>query len=294
MMGCTNQMGVSMRKLFLLGISAFAAVMLGGAAQAADMPLKAPPPAAPVMYNWNGIYIGAHIGGAWAEHGHDRFDPAFDCIGLICFDDNRGLGHNNGRFIGGGQIGYNYQVSQWVWGIEGQISGVASNNDDQACGFFAPAGANNFLFRCRDRSGWIASIAARLGVAFGQTGNWLLYVKGGGAFADANVRLRFRDDCSALGTVLANICNSGVVFNNNDNTRSGWMIGVGLENGMGNWSWKIEYNFMDFGHRDIHFDNVILGTRLVRDLDFDRQINVVKFGLNYHFAPAAAPVAARY
>ena len=282
-----------MRKL-LLGMSTFAAVMLGGAAQAADMPLKAPPPPAPVMYNWNGIYIGAHIGGAWFDGNHnDRFDPALTTLTGFTFVDH-GFGHNNGRFIGGGQIGWNYQVSQWVWGIEGQISGVASNNDDQACGFFAPAGANNFLFRCRDRSGWIASIAARLGVAFGQTGNWLLYVKGGGAFADANFGLRFRDDCATI-IVPATICTSGATFNNNDNTRSGWMVGVGLEYGAwGNWSWKLEYNFMDFGHRDIHFDTVLPGGRIVHDLDFDRQINVVKFGLNYHFAPQAAPVAARY
>src|SRR5262249_37435622 len=106
--------------------------------------------------------------------------------------------------------------------------------------------------------------------------------------------LRFRDDCATI--VSPTICNSGVVFtNNNDNTRTGWMIGVGLEYGAwGNWSWKLEYNFMDFGNRNLHFDNVIIGSRIIHDLDFDRQINVVKFGLNYHFAPAAAPVAARY
>jgi outer membrane immunogenic protein len=97
-----------MRKLFLLGMSMFAAVMLGGAAQAADMPVKAPPPPAPIMYNWTGGYIGFHIGGAWLGNGHDQFDPLHHCIDfLVCFDNN-GLGHNNGRFIGGGQIGYNY------------------------------------------------------------------------------------------------------------------------------------------------------------------------------------------
>jgi len=296
MVGCKIKWGHLMPKQFLLGITAFAAVMLGGAAQAADMPVKAPLPAAPVMYNWTGFYIGAHIGGAWADaNGHDRFDGVNHCIWAagVCFNDN-GFGHNDGRFIAGGQIGYNYQVGQYVWGIEGQISGVGSHNDEDACGFFTttPGGPRDFLFRCRDRSGWIASIAARLGVAFGQTGNWLLYVKGGGAFADARVGLRFRDDCPA---VVLTICNSGAVFNNDDNTRTGWMIGVGLETGwFGGWSWKLEYNFMDFGHRDIHFDNIIVGNRIIHDLDFDRQINVVKFGLNYRFAPVAAPVAARY
>jgi len=288
-----------MRKLFLLGISAFAALMLGGAARAADMPVKAPPPAAPVMYNWSGLYIGAHIGGAWFDgNGHDRFDPRFRCLdNIVCFDDG-GFGHNNGRFIGGGQIGYNIQVNQYVWGVEGQVSGIASNNDDQACGFFTVGLTHDFLFRCRDRSGWMASLAARLGVTFGQTGNWLLYLKGGAAFADANSGLRFRENCPA--GFLA-ICNSNVVFNNNDNSRTGWMIGVGLEYGAwGNWSWKLEYNHMDFGNRDIRFDTtfptICTGCRLVRDLDFDRQINVVKFGLNYRFGdqPAAAPVATRY
>src|SRR5262249_39327023 len=152
-------------------------------------------------------------------------------ISGVVFDADHGFGHNNGRFIGGGQLGYNYQIGQYVWGIEGQISGVASNNDEQACGFFTVGVAHDFLFRFRDRSGWIASIAARLGVAFGQTGNWLLYVKGGGAFADARLGLRFRDDCHTALPALAAVCNSGVAFNNNDNTRTGWMIGVGLEYG---------------------------------------------------------------
>jgi outer membrane immunogenic protein len=299
-------MGAFMQKLSLLGLITFAAGMLGGAAQAADMPLKAPPPAAPVMYNWTGFYIGGHIGGAWADlNGHDRFDhiDGHNCFwgdgSLVCFDDN-GFGRNRGRFIGGGQIGFNYQVGQWVWGVEGQISAIGSNNDDDACGFVTINGVpRDHLFRCGNRGNWIATIAARLGVTFGQTGNWLLYVKGGGAFADSRFGLRLRDDCAAVFDAV--ICDpNNFAFNNrNDDTRTGWMIGAGLEYGAwGNWSWKLEYNFMDFGHTNRHFDNVMATCqcRLIHDLDFDRQISVVKLGLNYRFAPApaAAPVAARY
>src|SRR6059036_2616559 len=168
-------MGVSMRKLFLLGIGVFAAVMLGGAAQAADMPVKAPPAPAPVMYNWTGFYIGAHIGGAWVDaNGHDRFDGVNNCFwgtwtGRVCFDDN-GFGHNDGRFIAGGQVGYNYQIGQYVWGIEGQISAITHHNDDGACGSFVWGTVHDTLFRCRNRGDWIATLSARLGVAFGQTG----------------------------------------------------------------------------------------------------------------------------
>jgi outer membrane immunogenic protein len=291
-----------MQKL-LLGMSTFAAVMLGGAAQAADMPLKAPPPAAPVMYNWTGFYIGAHIGGAWADrNGHDRFDGN-NCFwagaSLVCFDDND-FGRNRGRFIGGGQLGFNYQVGQWVWGVEGQISAVSSNDDGDACGFVTVGVVRDHLFRCDNRGSWIATIAARLGVTFGQTGNWLLYVKGGGAFADSRFGLRLRDDCAAIFNTV--ICDpNNFAFNNrDDDTRTGWMIGAGLEYGAwGNWSWKLEYNFMDFGNRTVHFDNIMVtcpACALRRDLDFDLRVNVVKFGLNYRFgaAPAPAPVAARY
>ena len=285
----------------------FAGMMLGGTAQAADMPLKAPPPPPPPMYNWTGFYIGGHIGGAWADiNGHDRFDRVNNCFTdsfVVCFDDN-GFGRNNGRFIGGGQIGFNYQINQWVWGVEGQISAVANNNDDDLCGSvrFTPSeGAlvQDRLFRCGNRGSWIATVAARLGVTFGQTGNWLIYVKGGGAFADSRFGLRLRDDCSVV--FNAALCDSAnFAFNHNDDTRTGWMVGAGLEYGAwGNWSWKLEYNFMDFGNRNNHFDNLMticVECGIIRrDLDFDLRVNVVKFGLNYRFGAApAAPVAARY
>ncbi len=289
-----------MRKLFLLGLGTFAAMMLGGAAQAADMPLKAPPPPPPPMYNWTGFYIGAHIGGAWADrNGHDRFDTVNEnnCFWGGCFEDG-GFGRNNSNFIAGGQLGFNYQVNQWVWGVEGQISALTNGDNDSPCGFFTrDEGPRDHLFNCNNRSGWVATIAARLGVTFGQTGNWLLYVKGGGAFADARFGVRLRDDC--LGVFGASLCDTNFAFNNNDSTRSGWMIGAGLEYGAwGNWSWKLEYNFMDFGHRNIHFDNILVDCvdcGLRRDLDANLNVSVVKFGLNYRFGAApAAPVAARY
>jgi outer membrane immunogenic protein len=300
-----NQMGVFMRKLFLLGLSTLAVVMLGGSAQAADMPVKAPPPPPPIMYNWTGFYIGGHIGGAWVNrNGNDRFDGndcASGAFGIVCFNDGN-FGRNNGRFIGGGQVGFNYQINQWVWGVEGQISAITNQNNDDLCGnvrFTPVVGVvvNDRLFRCDNRGSWIATAAARLGVTFGPTGNWLLYVKGGGAFADSRFGDRLRDDC--LGIFGAALCNSNCVFDNDNRTRTGWMVGVGLEYGAwGNWSWKLEYNFMDFGHRDMHFDNIMPGCAciLARDLDFDLRVNLVKFGLNYRFgvAPAPAPVAARY
>lgn len=291
-----------MRKLFLLRLTMFAAVMLGGAAQAADMPVKARPmPApAPVMYNWTGVYIGGHIGGAWINRdGDHRFDSDSRCIhsryyGPVCFEDH-GHGRNNGNFIAGGQLGFNYQFGQYVWGIEGQISAVVNNDDDEACGFFRWGEVRDHLFRCRDRSNWVATLAARLGVAVGQTGNWLIYVKGGAAFADARFDMRRRADCTW------EFCSDtdDFFFNNDNDVRIGWMVGAGVEWGAwGNWSWKLEWNFMDFGNQNDRFDHFIAncGCSIRHNFDRDHQVNVVKFGLNYRFGAAAveAPVAARY
>ena len=103
--------------------------------------------------------------------------------------------------------------------------------------------------------------------------------------------MRLRADCPWV------FCNNNFIFNNDDDTRTGWMIGAGVEYGAwGNWSWKLEYNFMDFGNNNHHFDHVIVGCgcNIIHDFDVDFRVHVVKFGLNYRFAPAPASVTARY
>ena len=90
------------------------AVALFAPAQAADMrarplPVKAPPAMAPAVYSWTGWYIGAHIGGGWGTS--DWTDVTYT-LGL-----NDANPHPNG-FIGGGQIGVNYQINQFVLGVE--------------------------------------------------------------------------------------------------------------------------------------------------------------------------------
>ena len=230
-----------MRKLFLLGLGTFAAMMLGGAAQAADMPVKAPPPPPPPMYNWTGFYIGAHIGGAWADrNGNDRFDGnhCFWGEGSVCFEDS-GFGRNDGRFIAGGQLGFNYQVNQWVWGVEGQISALTNNDNDSACGFVTWGGTNHdHLFNCNNRGNWVATVAARLGVTFGQTGNWLLYGTAGMAVTDIKSELTYADTGPAKRTVA---------FSDSD-TKTGWVGGVGGAYAFTpQWSIKAEWLYADFG-----------------------------------------------
>ena len=89
---------------------------LGGVASAADRPVKAPysaPPAPPAYYTWTGFYIGGNIGGAWA---HGSVDDSL--FGLSASASHSG-------FIGGGQLGFNYQFSNIVLGVEWDFDGTS-------------------------------------------------------------------------------------------------------------------------------------------------------------------------
>src|SRR5277367_7072424 len=87
---------------------------LAGTAVAADLPtMKGPPPAPPVVpFSWTGFYLGAHVGGAW-DHDQFSFTPA-----------GTQTRNSASSVFGGGQAGYNYQISSVVLGVEGDISGT--------------------------------------------------------------------------------------------------------------------------------------------------------------------------
>jgi len=229
---------------------------------AADMrmPVKAPPPVVAPVYNWTGFYIGAHVGGAWGDK--DWSDPFGDFFGT----PGASLGsHDVSGVIAGGQIGYNWQApgSNWVFGIEGQGSWANLKGDHIVGG--------DELFRTKVR--WLATVAGRLGYAWDRV---LLYAKGGAAFAGDKFTHIDIDD--------------NIPFSK-DKTRTGWMVGGGLELALaGNWTVKGEYNYMDFGNKQV----TILIDGFSTRLDIDQQIHVVKFGVNYRFGGWAAPVAARY
>src|SRR6201987_5471495 len=90
------------------------------AAHAADMAVKAAPPPPPLpVFSWTGFYVGANIGGAWANDG-------FHDTRLLTNFNNSG----NGVFIGGGQIGGNYQIGQFVIGGEWDFDWAANHNNN--------------------------------------------------------------------------------------------------------------------------------------------------------------------
>jgi outer membrane immunogenic protein len=153
-----------MKKILLASVALFG---FAGAASAADLPIRSAPPApiiaAVPVFTWTGFYVGVNAGYGWVSD--DRIvDPVFGFVG----------GDDEGGFVGGGQIGYNYQIGSFVVGLETDIQ-------------YADLGTR-YRFNAAipgyeedDSDDWFGTVRARAGVAFDRA---LIYATGGFAYAD--------------------------------------------------------------------------------------------------------------
>ena len=115
---------------------------------------------------------------------------------------------------------------------------------------------------------WVSTLTGRAGLAFDR---WLVYGKGGVAWAHEKYDTNFY---TFPGTASLS------------ETRIGWTVGAGVEYAFApNWSTKLEYNYMDFGTRNVSFAPF-------RTTEIDQQIHAVKLGINYKFG--GGPIMARY
>jgi outer membrane immunogenic protein len=255
----------------ILKYLACAAMLLSPlAAHSADLAYKAPPPPLPV-FSWTGFYAGANIGGAWSNN------RLTDTLFLTNFNNN-----NNGAFIGGGQIGGNYQIGQFVIGGEWDFDGVANNNNNNGAGIFTP-GVGNVAVTNNNR--WITTVAARFGWA---VDHWLFYGKAGGGwvgnnnFTLTNTTTGVSFTCGTLG-----LTNCG-------NNTGGWLVGAGFEYAFtNNWTVKLEYDYLGLGNRTFV---VPAGAPFLAGDTFtsnNRNVQTVKVGVNYLFN-WGPPVTARY
>jgi outer membrane immunogenic protein len=222
---------------------------------AAELPLKAPPPSPPPAPAcvWCGWYIGANVGGSWGD-ARSSFDaPGFPAF----FSDST---HPDG-VIGGGQLGYNWQTGNVVFGIETDIQGSGQRGSDTLAALATPLGAISLTQE--DKQSWFGTTRGRLGYA-PSGANWLLYGTGGLAYGDVSSAFTLT---TPLGT--ASVSNS--------TTRVGWTGGGGLEYMfLPSWSFKVEYLYMDLGHTNFGLPFTI--TQHVRFED-----NIARVGIDYHF-----------
>src|ERR1700760_1575283 len=123
-------------KKFWMGIVGWAALGPPAPASAADMAVKAPPPAPlPVIYNWSGFYIGANGGGGWSDK---CWDVTSFRVPVTSFRE--GCHDASGGGVGG-QIGYRWQSTNWVFGLEAQ--GDWADLTASNVSLFIPAWTNN-------------------------------------------------------------------------------------------------------------------------------------------------------
>ena len=256
-------------KVFLLAsVAAIALFAPGTGLRAADMAVKAPPPPyIPPQFNWTGFYIGGNVGAGAATATVDNvFGAAIGDIG------------GRAEFIGGGQIGYNWQFSpNWVFGVDWFFDGIANNNNGGVI-FFSPA-VGDFI-TASARADWVTTITARIGITGPTADHWMWYTKGGGGW------LQTQASVLDLGP---NFPGSGGSVTH---TNGGWVWGTGIEWAFAqNWTWRIEYQYL--GLNSITTPGLLVSPVHTHDANFQS----VTIGLNWLFnygQVAAAPVVSRY
>ena len=248
------------------GILAFVAALGGGSASAADLAYTKAPPAVAV-YNWGGFYIGGHIGGAVTNQ------EWVNTANTTAFGDltpGQGFRQNGSGIFGGGHAGYNWQASQFVFGLEGTISGL--DNQGTVLNTVFGAGLDD---RFSWRTDWLATVVGRAGIA---VQNNLFYVKGG--YAGVNNRMSVADTVPAFTG-----SGSQTVWHN------GWTVGAGWEYGLtANWILGLEYNYAAFETKSYQ----LAGAAAPAVYTFDvkpRDIQWAVVRLSYKFG---APVVAKY
>jgi len=263
-----------MNKFFTGSIAAIA-IAATAPAFGADMAArysKAPAPAPVMVYNWTGCYIGGNVGGRFTRFEERQIAKVGGVPVVPPPGGDFGVGEST-DFIGGGQIGCDFQVGgNWVVGIQGMYDYGNTRNTH-----VIPAFPTFFM---EDRVRDMVTLTGRVGYLFAP--QVLAYVKGGGAWA--------RTGHTAFGTVPALFTSefSGGL------DRSGWTVGGGLEWMFApGWSVFGEYNYMDFGRRDIAF-TAAPGTFGAADIVSTRlTVSQALAGVNYKFN-WGGPVVARY
>jgi outer membrane immunogenic protein len=282
--------GIAVKKLALAIVLATTAAVN---AIAADLPVKAPPPAPVPAISWTGIYIGPHVGYAWTDAfyttNHVSGGPG-PCTASVNFNLNCDpVSTNPQGVVAGGQLGGRWQAGAWVFGAEGTWTSyqLSQTIDSVAAG---PPG-NGLFYNTKLRDIYTAT---------GQVGySWqslLAYVKGGYAGGHIEVNSFFSSPAfpAPSNAVPAT------------STANGWIVGGGLEYSLtSNFSVGVEYNH-------IHLDGGTLsvcappGTNLIfncsapfftttlKYADIRDNIDQVMFRANYRFNWLAGPVVAKY
>ncbi|MGO9174392.1 MAG: outer membrane protein [Rhodomicrobium sp.] len=214
-------------------------------------------PAAPAV-SWAGFYVGAHVGGAWGSDAATVNDAnPVDTTHPFSLDAN--------GVFGGGQLGYNLQRGNIVFGIEADLGGM-----DLSGSALNSKIVNIIPFRTNASGGFYGDVTGRLGYAFGPV---LVYGKGGFAYFDGSAKVHVTDNASIPETAASGF--------------TGWTAGGGVEYSLTPaWSVKAEYLHFDFGNEQS-------ATNINAECcsyDHHLTVDTVKAGVNYHLLSGYEPL----
>lgn len=245
------------------------------AASAADMAVKARPIVPVEVWSWTGFYIGAHVGAGWGttESTLTNFSavpPGLNFPLNVPFSQNSRSG-----FLGGGQVGANWQSGWAVFGVQADIAGLDVKGTTTCL----------VVFGCTTKSNWLATATGRLGAVVADRG--LIYVKGGGAWMNSDHSVT----TPGFGGIIP-----ATTLTSASSTTWGWTVGLGTEWMITrNWTAFLEYNYIEFEKKNEAFriNTGGLPVALTVNADLVNKLSVAKVGVNYKF-DWGTPVVARY
>ncbi len=248
---------------------AVAASALATAASAADMPVPAapaytPPVYRPVIYDWTGIYGGAHLGAGLLE------DQVTTATTTLLQPSGTQTRLSPFSVVAGAQAGFNYQIQQVVIGAEGTFT-WSNISGTQVTQSLIPT----FSQRSIDTPRWYATATGKIGFA---ANDFLFYAKGGAAWMGVN----YTQTVSGGG---GNVSSQTIT-----DTRSGYTAGGGIEFGMTeNLSARIEYDYLNFGTKNYSFNSLTVVpvggglAPLALPVAIRSSTSLITAGINYRF-----------
>lgn len=305
----TPCLGRSMRSIGICIVAA--AALVGTRAFAADMPLKAPPPPVPV-YDWTGFYVGGNFGYGWGDprttaagSGTTVIQPAFPAS--FAFTDSNTAPVRGA--LGGIQVGYNYQFNpKWLLGLEADFQGSGQRGSNALVDPFSTlvcdlvivgggcggSGTINGTAITSYQAGiaWFDTVRLRLGYLIND--QVMLYGTGGLAYG----RVQLSGTTTTSGTAVffgtPDVLAPTAGGFSTSRTNTGFTVGGGMEARLSpvlpaNWTWKLEYLYLDlgslnattaFGGNFVFFSLPLSGTIALHTHFTD---NIVRIGINYRF-----------
>jgi outer membrane immunogenic protein len=214
-------------------------------------------PSAPPALGWTGMYIGAHLGGAWGS------STATDSSSATTLNDYWSAAPSG--FVAGAQLGYNWQLGPMVYGLEGDLGNLGLAGG--ATTSYVPYGYDTST---NTDAGFYLTLRGRLGFL---VNGWMLYATGGYIGADTTVSVL--ESCNSF------LCSANISASN-ESFRSGWTMGGGIEAGISEgWTAKLEYLYYDLGSATAYSSTSNSGGPNSWTIDTDGSL--VRVGINYRF-----------